>query len=284
MFYGLGADGTVGANKNAIKIIGEETEHYAQGYFVYDSKKSGAVTVSHLRFGPAPIRSPYLIEQADFVACHQFAFLDQHRRAGARRARAPRSCSTRPTALTRSGSTCPRRCSSRSSRRTCASTSSTPSRSPRGGMGSRINTVMQTCFFALAACCRATRRSRPSRVRSGRPTASAARRSWSATSPRSTARWCISTRSRPGAAPDVVERRRRRCRTQAPDFVQAGDRTHHGRRGRPAAGQRACPSTAPSPRPRRAGRSANIAQRDPDLGARRSASSAASAPSSARTP
>ena len=78
VFYGLGADGTVGANKNSIKIIGEETGNYAQGYFVYDSKKSGSTTVSHLRFGPRPIRAPYLISQANFVACHQEAFLDRY--------------------------------------------------------------------------------------------------------------------------------------------------------------------------------------------------------------
>jgi pyruvate-ferredoxin/flavodoxin oxidoreductase len=77
MFYGLGADGTVGANKNSIKIIGEETDNYAQGYFVYDSKKSGSVTVSHLRFGPQPIRSTYLIERANFVGCHQWNFLEK---------------------------------------------------------------------------------------------------------------------------------------------------------------------------------------------------------------
>jgi pyruvate-ferredoxin/flavodoxin oxidoreductase len=77
VFYGLGADGTVGANKNTIKIIGEETENYAQGYFVYDSKKSGAATVSHLRFGPEPIRAPYLVRRASFVACHQLEFLQR---------------------------------------------------------------------------------------------------------------------------------------------------------------------------------------------------------------
>ncbi len=77
LFYGLGSDSTVGANKNSIKIIGEETDHYAQGYFVYDSKKAGAVTISHLRFGPRPIRSAYLIRRAGFVACHQFDFLDR---------------------------------------------------------------------------------------------------------------------------------------------------------------------------------------------------------------
>jgi pyruvate-ferredoxin/flavodoxin oxidoreductase len=78
LFYGLGSDGTVGANKNAIKIIGEETANYAQGYFVYDSKKAGSVTVSHLRFGPRPIRSTYQITQANFVACHQPVFLERY--------------------------------------------------------------------------------------------------------------------------------------------------------------------------------------------------------------
>ncbi len=77
LFYGLGADGTVGANKNSIKIIGEETDNYAQGYFVYDSKKAGAITVSHLRFGPQPLHSSYLITNANFVACHQFSFLER---------------------------------------------------------------------------------------------------------------------------------------------------------------------------------------------------------------
>ena len=78
MFYGLGADGTVGANKNSIKIIGENTDNYAQGYFVYDSKKSGAMTVSHLRFGPQPIKSSYLVSKANFVACHQWIFLERY--------------------------------------------------------------------------------------------------------------------------------------------------------------------------------------------------------------
>jgi pyruvate-ferredoxin/flavodoxin oxidoreductase len=78
LFYGLGADGTVGANKNSIKIIGEDTDNYAQGYFVYDSKKSGSTTVSHLRFGPEPIRSTYLVTEANFVACHQPVFLERY--------------------------------------------------------------------------------------------------------------------------------------------------------------------------------------------------------------
>ncbi|HET6273488.1 MAG TPA: pyruvate:ferredoxin (flavodoxin) oxidoreductase, partial [Bacteroidota bacterium] len=77
LFYGLGADGTVGANKNSIKIIGEDTDNYAQGYFVYDSKKSGSTTTSHLRFGPRPIHSTYLVDRANFVACHQWFFLEK---------------------------------------------------------------------------------------------------------------------------------------------------------------------------------------------------------------
>lgn len=77
-FYGLGSDGTVGANKNSIKIIGETTDNYVQGYFVYDSKKAGAQTVSHLRFGPEPIYSSYLISAADFIACHQFNFIEKY--------------------------------------------------------------------------------------------------------------------------------------------------------------------------------------------------------------
>jgi pyruvate-ferredoxin/flavodoxin oxidoreductase len=77
MFYGLGADGTVGANKNTIKIIGEETDNYCQGYFVYDSKKSGSTTISHLRFGSNPIKSSYLIGSSNFIGCHQFNFLEK---------------------------------------------------------------------------------------------------------------------------------------------------------------------------------------------------------------
>jgi pyruvate-ferredoxin/flavodoxin oxidoreductase len=78
MFFGLGSDGTVGANKNSIKIIGEATDNKAQAYFVYDSKKSGSITTSHLRFGKNAIRKPYLIGQADFIACHKFTFLETY--------------------------------------------------------------------------------------------------------------------------------------------------------------------------------------------------------------
>jgi len=77
-FYGIGSDGTVGANKNSIKIIGETTDKYCQAYFAYDSKKSGGVTTSHLRFGDHPIRSPYLVNTPDFVACHVPSYLDKY--------------------------------------------------------------------------------------------------------------------------------------------------------------------------------------------------------------
>ena len=78
IFYGLGSDGTVGANKNSIKIIGELTDNYVQGYFVYDSKKAGSKTISHLRVSKKPIRSTYLIQKANFVACHNFSFLEKY--------------------------------------------------------------------------------------------------------------------------------------------------------------------------------------------------------------
>ena len=77
VFYGLGSDGTVGATRNTVKIIGEHTDQFAQGYFVLDSKKSGSMTVSHLRFGPRPIESTYLVQKAGFVGCHQFGFLEK---------------------------------------------------------------------------------------------------------------------------------------------------------------------------------------------------------------
>ena len=120
LFYGLGSDGTVGANKNSIKIIGENTANYAQGYFVYDSKKAGAMTISHLRFGPRPIRSTYLITQAHFRRLPPAVFLErfdvlEHVVPGGT------SCSTRRTVRRKSGSSCRRRCSGRSSRSGCAS-------------------------------------------------------------------------------------------------------------------------------------------------------------------
>ena len=119
VFFGLGADGTVGANKNSIKIIGEETDNYAQGYFVYDSKKSGAITISHLRFGPRPIRSALPDQPGQLRRLPPVLLPGAHRRAAATPSPAPPSCSTPRTARTRSGTICPARCRSRSSPRSC---------------------------------------------------------------------------------------------------------------------------------------------------------------------
>ena len=150
VFFGLGADGTVSANKNSIKIIGEDTDNYGQGYFVYDSRKAGSLTVSHLRFGPDPIPSPYLIRRANFVACHQFSFME--------RIHVLRTAEPGATFLLNSP----------------IPTDETWDMLPRQvqqeiidkklefyvidaykianeiGLGARINTIMQTCFFILS--------------------------------------------------------------------------------------------------------------------------------------
>jgi pyruvate-ferredoxin/flavodoxin oxidoreductase len=150
LFYGLGADGTVSANKNSIKIIGEETESNAQGYFVYDSKKAGAITVSHLRFGPKAIHSTYLISRASFVACHQFSFLE---RFDMLKAAAPGA-----TFLLNSPYT-PEEVWDHLPRTVQEQIISKKLRlfvidayqvAKDTGMGVRINTIMQTCFFAIS--------------------------------------------------------------------------------------------------------------------------------------
>jgi pyruvate-ferredoxin/flavodoxin oxidoreductase len=150
LFYGMGSDGTVGANKNSIKIIGSGTDNYVQGYFVYDSKKSGSVTTSHLRFGPKPLLSTYLITEANFIACHNFSFLERmdilapaapgavfllNSPYGADEVWQHLPRKTQETILTRKlkfyvidGYNVAR----------------------DAGMGSRINTIMQTCFFAIS--------------------------------------------------------------------------------------------------------------------------------------
>ena len=150
VFFGLGADGTVGANKNSIKIIGEETDLYAQGYFVYDSKKSGAVTISHLRFGPNPIQSPFLLKQADFVACHQWPFLERYNvvdyacEGATLLLNAPFgpdevwdhfSVETQERIIAK--------------KLKCYVIDAYPV-AKATGMGGRINTIMQTCFFAIS--------------------------------------------------------------------------------------------------------------------------------------
>jgi pyruvate-ferredoxin/flavodoxin oxidoreductase len=150
VFFGLGADGTVGANKNSIKIIGEETDHDAQGYYVYDSKKSGAVTVSHLRFGPGPIRSSYLIRRASFVACHQFNFLDRY---DVLEVAAPGAVFLLNAAYPPDEvwAALPREVQEQIVEKRLRLWVIDAAKVAHGaGMGGRINVVMQTCFFAIS--------------------------------------------------------------------------------------------------------------------------------------
>ena len=150
VFYGLGADGTVGANKNSIKIIGEETSQYAQGYFVYDSKKSGSVTISHLRFGPRPIRSTYLISRATFVACHQFSFLERFDVLGVAEPDAVFLLNS-PYGAREVWDHLPRMVQRQLIDKRLRFFVIDASRVARDvGMAGRINTVMQTCFFAIS--------------------------------------------------------------------------------------------------------------------------------------
>jgi pyruvate-ferredoxin/flavodoxin oxidoreductase len=150
VFYGLGSDGTVGANKNSIKIIGEDTDFYAQGYFVYDSKKAGALTVSHLRFGPRPIRSTYLITQASFVACHQFAFVERFdvlklAQPGAtfllNSPYGPEEVWDHLPVTMQQGLL---------EKKVRLFVINADPVAEEAGMGRRINTIMQTCFFAIS--------------------------------------------------------------------------------------------------------------------------------------
>jgi pyruvate-ferredoxin/flavodoxin oxidoreductase len=150
VFYGLGADGTVGANKNSIKIIGEETPYCAQGYFVYDSKKSGSVTISHLRFGPKPIHSTYLISQANFVACHQFIFLSRFDVLQVAEAGAIFLLNS-PYGPDDVWDHLPRRVQAQIIDKHLRFFVIDAAKTARdAGMGGRINTVMQSCFFTLS--------------------------------------------------------------------------------------------------------------------------------------
>jgi pyruvate-ferredoxin/flavodoxin oxidoreductase len=150
VFFGLGADGTVGATKNSVKIIGEEAGRYAQGYFVYDSKKSGAITISHLRFGPKPIDAPYLISRASFVACHQYSFLERYdvlqyaEPHGVFLLNAPFG----PDAVWDELPADVQEQIIGKQLRVFVIDAYEVARA--SGMGTRINTIMQTCFFALS--------------------------------------------------------------------------------------------------------------------------------------
>jgi pyruvate-ferredoxin/flavodoxin oxidoreductase len=150
IFYGLGSDGTVGANKNSIKIIGQETDRYVQGYFVYDSKKSGAITVSHLRSSPRPIRSAYLVDQASFVACHQFEFVDK---IDVLESAAPGAVFllNAPFAPDAVWDQLPREMQQQMVEKKIRFYAiDAYDLAKKAGMGGRINTIMQTCFFAIS--------------------------------------------------------------------------------------------------------------------------------------
>ncbi len=150
LFYGLGADGTVGANKNSIKIIGEDTDNYAQGYFVYDSKKSGSTTVSHLRFGPQPIRSTYLVSQANFVACHQPIFLERY---DVLKEAVPGGTFllNTPCGVDEIWGKLPRVYQEHIvNKKLKVHIIDAVKVARESGMGGRINTVMQVCFFAIS--------------------------------------------------------------------------------------------------------------------------------------
>ncbi len=150
LFYGLGSDGTVGANKNSIKIIGEETENHAQGYFVYDSKKAGSVTVSHLRFGPDPIRSSYLIERASFIGCHQFQFLERMD-VLSRAETGAIFLLNAPYGPDDVWNHLPRKVQEDIlAKKLRLYVIDAYQVAREAGMGRRINTIMQTCFFAIS--------------------------------------------------------------------------------------------------------------------------------------
>src|SRR5664280_1178829 len=150
LFYGLGSDGTVGANKNSIKIIGTETSNFAQGYFVYDSKKSGSMTTSHLRFGPTPIRSSYLITQASFIACHNFSFLEKMDVLEAAMPGAVFLLNS-PFSAAEVWDKLPKTTQDEMLRKKIEFYVIDGYEVARkAGMGTRINTIMQTCFFAIS--------------------------------------------------------------------------------------------------------------------------------------
>ncbi len=150
MFYGLGSDGTVGANKNSIKIIGENTDNYAQGYYVYDSKKAGALTVSHLRFGPDKIRSTYLINKANFIACHQTVFLEKYdmlKNIG----EGGTFLINSPWSVEEVWNNIPKTTQERIiKKKVKLFTIDAQKVAEASGMGRRLNTVMQVCFFAIS--------------------------------------------------------------------------------------------------------------------------------------
>jgi len=212
LFYGLGADGTVGANKNSIKIIGEDTPNFAQGYFVYDSKKSGATTVSHLRFGPTEIRQPYLIESANFIAIHQSVFLE---RFDVLAKAAPGAICLLNTYYSKEEvwDKLPRVYQQQLiSKGMKLYVIDAYAVADKTGMGGRINTIMQTCFFAISGVLPRDEAIAAIKGRSTRPTASGARRWCRPTIRRWTTRWPTCSRCPCPARPPAPSSCRRRFR------------------------------------------------------------------------
>jgi Pyruvate/2-oxoacid:ferredoxin oxidoreductase gamma subunit len=234
-FFGLGADGTVGANKNSIKIIGEETDNYAQGYFVYDSKKSGATTVSHLRFGPRPIRSPYLIRSANFVACHQFAFLEKFEVLELARPGAIFLLNA-PYGPDQVWDYLPRELQEQMiEKRLTFYVIDAMAVARETGMGGRINTIMQTCcFFAVSG------------ILPREEAIKQIKKSIEKTYSKKARRWCGGTSPRSITRSPTFSLRRSRARRprptgtphprQGPGFREAGDGSDDGRKGGSAAG------------------------------------------------
>ena len=194
MFFGLGSDGTVGANKDAIKIIGQHTNLYVQGYFVYDSKKSGSSTISHLRFGPRPIKSTYLITKANFLALHQPSLLDlfdflKNAANGAT------FLMNSPHPADKLWDTLPARMQQQIlDKNIKLYTIDAFAVARKTGMGGRINMIMQTCFFKLASVIPADEAIGYIKKAIPKPTPRRARKWWTKTSPPWTPRWKTCTR------------------------------------------------------------------------------------------
>ena len=276
-------DGTVGANKNSIKIIGEDTDNYAQGYFVYDSKKAGVMTVSHLRFGPEPIRSSYLVNKANFVACHVWAFLEKFDMLSAAVPGATFLLNA-PFPAEEVWDKMPREMQQRIiDMKLKLYAINAYEVAKETGMGGRINTIMQTCFFylssilpqdeAIAAIKKAIEKTYGKRGEKVVQMNYNAVDQAIAASARD-----LRARRRPPATiakpPVVPERRRSSCRRSRPPSWPAEATSCRSATCRP---------TAPGPPTPPSGRSATSPSRS-RCGSRSSASSAASAPSTARTP
>ncbi len=282
VFFGLGADGTVGANKNSIKIIGEETDFNTQGYFVYDSKKSGAITISHLRFGPRPIRSAYLIRQANFVACHQFQFLEKFDIVGHAKEGGVLLLNA-PFELDAVWAHLPREVQKQIVEKKLRVYVIDALRTAREvGMGGRINTVMQTCFFAISgvlprdqAIAKIKKAIEKTYAKKG---PEMVRKNFAAVDGALAHRTRIGDpgrwRDRPAASPDRAHRSAR--------FREKRDGDDPGRAGRSSSGQRVAGGSGPGRSARRAGRSAT-SRRISRCGSGNCAFNATSAPLPART-